>query len=146
MSPYMKAAGSTLTQKGPLDRTRLLIDPQVQDLAAESGSRRTLPTNIKDNSPMINTNMLRFEREYNFISSGLHKDGGPVCIQALMLRRDGGTYQLSFIPPLPDFNCLHDCMDITTLRAIPRRFAMETGLRSDKRINTLLASMLASLV
>ena len=72
-SPY--ATATKLTRRSPLDKTRLLADPAVQDLMAESGARRTLFTNIKDNGPHINTNLLRFTREFTF-TGNLHKDGG----------------------------------------------------------------------
>ena len=83
-SPYQaaphalhKKAHSTLTRHAPVDRTKsLFADTMAQDLAAESGSRRTLSTNIKDLGAHNNNNSLRFVRAYSYTSC-LHPDGGP---------------------------------------------------------------------
>lgn len=62
---------------GPLDRTKLFTDPQVQDWADLSGRRPTVHGNCADYSPTtVNNNILRSQKQAGF-TEALPRDGGP---------------------------------------------------------------------
>uniref|UniRef100_A0A7R9Z5M8 Uncharacterized protein n=1 Tax=Chlamydomonas euryale TaxID=1486919 RepID=A0A7R9Z5M8_9CHLO len=66
----------TITRKGPVDvNATMLRDPGAQDLASDTGARRTLNTNIPDHGPKINNNSLRYQRKQDFQNAMVH-DGG----------------------------------------------------------------------
>ncbi|KXZ48780.1 hypothetical protein GPECTOR_25g364 [Gonium pectorale] len=101
-SPYMAQVTAYRERSRKLDPSRLAQDPRVQDLAALPGVRRSLPTNILDGGPHVNTNIIRYKRDADFVSTTPY-DGGPkynddVCINNWVQERRDRTYKSGFHP------------------------------------------------
>ncbi|KAG2447151.1 hypothetical protein HYH02_007897 [Chlamydomonas schloesseri] len=89
-------------RNSPLDHTRLLTDPKVQDWAAISGTRRSLATNVPDGGPRVNVNLLKYKRDADFTSTTPY-DGGPsynpeTCVQNWAEDRRDKNYKSGFHP------------------------------------------------
>ncbi|GFR52585.1 hypothetical protein Agub_g15178 [Astrephomene gubernaculifera] len=102
VSPYMSQVSTYRARSRPLDHTRLLQDPKVQDWAAIAGTRRSLPTNVPDGGARINVNILRYKRDTDYVSSTPY-DGGPkyndeVCINNWVQERRDKNYKSGFLP------------------------------------------------
>ncbi|KAL6755866.1 hypothetical protein V8C86DRAFT_2667892 [Haematococcus lacustris] len=69
--------GQSMAHKpGALDPSRLLTDPRVQDLAALTGKRVSLPKTVHDRA-VPKVNMLRFQRHTSYLDA-IPSEGGRV--------------------------------------------------------------------
>ncbi|KAL6755859.1 hypothetical protein V8C86DRAFT_2667721 [Haematococcus lacustris] len=69
--------GQSMAHKpGALDPSRLLTDPRVQDLAALTGNRVSLPKTVHDRA-VPKVNMLRFQRHTSYLDA-IPSEGGRV--------------------------------------------------------------------
>ncbi|PNH07193.1 hypothetical protein TSOC_006363 [Tetrabaena socialis] len=109
IEPYLSQINTYKARTRPLDQSRLLQDPNVQDWAALTGTRRSLATNITDAGPHVNVNKIRYKRDADYCST-VPYDGGPtynseVCIDNWVQERrdktfksEGGTWARSIAP------------------------------------------------
>ncbi|KAG2444418.1 hypothetical protein HXX76_001171 [Chlamydomonas incerta] len=101
-SPYMTQVATYRARNPPLDHSRLMQDPKVQDWASIAGTRRSLATNVPDGGARVNVNHLKYKRDADFTSTTPY-DGGPsynpeTCVQNWTEDRRDKNYKSGFHP------------------------------------------------